>query len=342
MAVTRPLRSHLVPATALPGGSGQSASVYSHYVERTRAALQARLADAPAGEVLREYFARGKMLRAFLVFAAAASVGGRPEEVLAAAEAIELLHGASLVHDDIIDRAAERRGLPSLHERLGTGPALVLGDELLLRAFAVLAEARASHPAARVLAATDALNQLARDCCRGQFAELCAERWISEEQYLAIVRDKTAAPFVAAGVLGAGLGGGTPAQVDRIRVYAGELGVAFQIGDDLLDLVGEPRALGKPIGNSLAHGRPMLALIYLWQDSSAAARKQLSLLVEGDRARAEVVELLEQRGILDRVRQTQQRHFDVALAAVDDFPDAVGVDALRALATRASAPVTIE
>ena len=310
----------------------------NHYIERTRIALQARLADAPAGDVLREYFERGKMLRASLVFASAASVGGDPDEVVIAAEAIELLHGASLFHDDIIDRATERRGLASLHLRLGVGPALVLADDLLLRAFAVLAEARASHPAAGVLEATDVLNELARQCCRGQFEELCSSRWISEEQYFDIVRGKTAAPFIASGVLGAIFGGGTSAQVARIRAYAGMLGVAFQIADDLLDLTSEARLIGKPAGNSLAQGRPLLPLIYLRRDGSDAALEELARLSEVEWPRRELAALLEREGVLDRVRQVQQEHVDAALAALADLPNAHGVAALRALAGRATAP----
>jgi geranylgeranyl pyrophosphate synthase len=82
------------------------------------------------------------------------------------------------------------------------GQALVIGDDLLLRAFAALSEARSSHPAARVLEAMQELNQFARECCRGQFEEMCAGRWISEDEYLALVAGKTAAPFIPAGALG--------------------------------------------------------------------------------------------------------------------------------------------
>ena len=176
--------------------------------------------------------------------------------MLMAAEAIELLHGASLFHDDIMDHAAERRGMASLHEQLGVAQALVIGDDLLLRAFAALADASPRHSPEVVLQAMQALNQLARTCCRGQFEELRATRWISEEQYFAIVEGKTASPFIAAGVLGVLLGGGTQSQLAQIRIYAREMGIAFQIHDDLLDLVGEPGSMGKPVGNSLSQGRP--------------------------------------------------------------------------------------
>ncbi len=324
-----PAISETLKSTTLPVG-------FSPYLERTRQALRACLAEAPAGDLLCQYVERGKMLRAFLVFASCAAVGGDLEGVVIAAEAVELLHTASLFHDDIIDRASHRRGIHSLHEVLGVDKALVVGDDLLLRAFATLSDARLYHPAAAVLDAIKVLNLLAVDCCRGQFEELCAERWISEEEYSAIIARKTASPFIAAGVLGVLLGGGNQEQLDQIRLYGQQLGIAFQIDDDLLDLIGEPCALGKPIGNSLAAGRPMLPLIYLWRSSSdEAVRRKLSQLEEGGWDRNELVDLLEQYGVFDRVLLARQRHLDAAMAALTEFPNALGVEALRVLASRA-------
>jgi geranylgeranyl pyrophosphate synthase len=314
-------------------------ALYAPYLDRTRKALCARLADAPAGNLLRDYFERGKMLRAFLVFAATSAVEGDPGKVVMAAEAIELLHGASLFHDDIIDHAAERRGIPALHERLGVGQALVVGDDLLLRAFSILSEASAYFPPSQVLEAIEALNQLARECCRGQFHELCAGRWISEEQYLTIVAGKTAAPFVAAGVLGVLLGGGTPVQAAGIRTYAHHLGIAFQIEDDLLDLIGEAVDRGKPVGNSLDQGRPMLPLLYLRRLSSEAAREDLSRLDQGILARERLTALMEEHRIVECVRKVQRQHLDAALEALKVFRHP-GSGALRQLSERviAAAP----
>jgi len=334
MAATRGVRPPAGAAAEPDSGAGALAT-YAPHVERTRCSLLRRLTDAPAAQVVRPYFERGKMLRAYLVFASASAVGGEPSSVAMAAEAIELLHGASLFHDDIIDCAAERRGLPSLHERIGVGPALVVGDYLLLHAFAVLAEARECHPLPRVLEATDTLNDLARRCCRGQFDELGAGPWIPEEEYLAIVRGKTAAPFVGAGVLGALLGGGDGAGVACIRQYAEALGVAFQIGDDLLDLVGQPGALGKPAGNSLDRGRPLLPLIYLRAGAAAEAQAGSPAPLEDAVDRPEIVRLLTERGILDRVRDVQRVHYERALEALTGLPNAAAAEALRMLAARA-------
>lgn len=322
------------------GRSDWLSNVYSENVKRTRAALQARLASSPAGADLAPYFDRGKMLRARLVFAAADAVGAIPDDVQAGAEAIELLHGASLLHDDIIDRAAQRRGLVSVHEKLGVEQTLVLGDDLLLMAFSALAGSVDRHPADRLLKATDTLTRLARDCCRGQYDELCAARWITEKEYLAIVRGKTAAQFVAAASVGAILGDATISDLDRIRTYAQHVGIAFQISDDLLDLYGNPATMGKPIGNSLALGRPLLPLIYLWETDPESAQDAIRQLGESSWSIDDLLRLFDRLGILDRVQAVQTYHVAAATDALSEFKDLPGVDALRQLASRASAEVS--
>jgi len=309
---------------------------HAERIERCRRRLVSRLRNAPAGAALGEYLGRGKMLRASLVFLSCAAVGGDPERALMAAEAIELIHGGSLVHDDLIDEADERRGLPALHRRVGESAALVLGDYLLIRAFDALGEARGLHPADRVLEALRTLSHLAQECCRGQLEELdLSDQPVSEEGYLSIIRGKTAAPFMAASVLGALLGGGTDEEIARLRQYGLSLGIAFQIYDDVLDVAGAEDALGKPVGNSLAHGRPMLPLIYLRQDG--ASEEALRQVRRAGSPLDRVMGLLEAHGVLDRVRATQEAFIDAAIASVAGFAPSTDVEILRALPIQATA-----
>jgi geranylgeranyl pyrophosphate synthase len=317
-----------------------AADRYVGCLEQTRAALSARLADAPGSQVLNEYVQRGKMVRAYLVFVAAGAVGGECADALAPAVAIELLHAASLVHDDIIDEASQRRGLPALHTQLGLGPGLVLGDDLLFCAFSVLAELRDRFPADRVLRVLGEIAACARQCCRGQYEELLAGPWIDEERYLSIVAAKTAAPFVAAGVLGAVFGGGTERQVECLRAYASRLGVAFQIADDLLDLVGDAQRMGKPVANSLMHQRPLLPLIYLWRDAAEPLRVQLQELSARGWPRPEVVALAETHRVLEAVRQKQRRLVDQAVEELAGLPAGPGIEALREIAFGVAQPPT--
>jgi geranylgeranyl pyrophosphate synthase len=245
-----------------------------------------RLAEAPTGALLVKYFQRGKMLRALLVFLGAAAAGVDPAMVSVAAEAVELLHGGALVHDDIIDEAGQRRGLPALHTQVGTKAALVLGDYLLLRCFAVLGEARVSHAPERVLEALTRLSHCAQDCCRGELDELEASAQpISEETYFGIVEGKTAALFAAAAVVGAILGGGDRSAIEALHTFGLSLGTAFQLRDDVLDLIGEARTLGKPVANSLGQGRPLLPLVYLQKYGTPRAYDQYRRLRHNGRPR---------------------------------------------------------
>ncbi len=323
-----------------PAGACWTAYPYASWLADTRAALRARLADAPGGPALREYFERGKMLRAYLVFAATEAVGGLPDAALTAAEAIELLHAASLFHDDVIDEAPIRRGFPSLQRRLGVGPALILGDELILRALGAVAEMHVRHPPARVLRAVSELTRLVRDCCRGQFDELEAAPWISQECYLAIVAGKTGAPFEAAAMLGAVFGGGADHQITRLQLFASRLGVAFQIADDLQDLVGVPEDLGKPVGNSLMNERPLLPLLLLWRDGGDSVRAQLTDLRNQGWPRRQVVDLLERRHALASARRLSASILDEAIASLGGLPGARGVEALHRLAAAVAARST--
>jgi geranylgeranyl pyrophosphate synthase len=315
------------------------ASLLSHHaelIERCRRRLVSRLCDAPSGPILGEYFERGKMLRASLVFLACGAVGGDPQDALMAAEAIELIHGAALFHDDLLDEADQRRGLPALHRRAGRSAAMLLGDFLLVRAFDALGEARELHPADRVLDAVRTLSQLAQECCRGQLEELeLSNRPVSEASYLSIIRGKTAAPFMAASVLGALLGGGTAQQIEKLRQYGLSLGMAFQIYDDLLDVAGTEGNLGKPIGNSLAHGRPMLPLIYLRQDG--VPEEALRQIEGPGGALAHVRALLESHGVFHRVRATQEAFIDAAIAAVAGLAPSLEAEVLWALPSQATA-----
>ncbi len=113
---------------------------YATLLQRCRDRITADLEEAPGTAVMTDYFQKGKKFRALLVFVAASAMGIKPRTIIPVLAALELLHGASLIHDDIVDDAAERRTLSALHVQIGIGPALILGDYLILRAFTILQE----------------------------------------------------------------------------------------------------------------------------------------------------------------------------------------------------------
>ncbi|MBF2063170.1 MAG: polyprenyl synthetase family protein [Calothrix sp. C42_A2020_038] len=313
-------------------------SRYATDLQNCRNSLTNRLKTDPFGAVVVKYFEGGKMFRPLLVFITTSALGGRPTEVIEVAEAIEMLHVASLIHDDIIDDAAIRRRTTTLHTQFNINTAIVIGDYLLFSAFNVLNSTQAVFTADKVLAASNALSNYAKLCCRGQLEELlCEPETDSEENYLSIARNKTGSPFAAAATLGGILLGGTDLEISALQSYGFNLGIAYQIYDDMLDLTGDSQILGKPVSNSLMLERPILPLIYLQKYGSQSVRKEYRRLQQAGYPRLQVVALLEQQGIFEQVSKVQEKYLAAALTALNSLNASREVDLLRTLALFATA-----
>ena len=214
---------------------------------------------------------QGKGLRPALVMLAA-RVGSRVDvqTLVALAASIELMHHATLVHDDIIDAAPVRRKQPSLNAVWGNEISVISGDYLYARAF-VLAASSLQPPELKALA------HVAEVMCQGELAEI-EHRYdtdLTEEGYLDIIRQKTAILMSACCELGAAVAGAPPETARRMGEFGTAFGLAFQIADDCLDLVGSEESLGKAVGNDLMQGSLSLPFIYLGQSQSAAQRRAL-------------------------------------------------------------------
>lgn len=230
----------------------------------------------------------GKRLRPALALACAAAGTGRGDavvrdaDVVAGATAVELVQAGSLVHDDIMDEAGERRGVPTINAVEGPSQALLVGDFLLARAGQLAAGVNQS--VAGFLAAAIA------DLCIGQSAEVAtlfdAERSLAA--YEDSIRGKTAALFRASCEIGAAAAGAPPAAIAAVAAYGTAFGMAFQIVDDVLDLVSTAEALGKPVGNDIREGVYSLpVLLALNGPDGAALRSRLGHVpAEGEVAHA--------------------------------------------------------
>lgn len=293
-------------------------SRYGPYLEECRTVITQDLANAPLGPILSEYFERGKMLRPLLLFVSTSAVGGDPADVIAAAESLELLHAASLIHDDIIDQTQERRGRASLHLRIGTGPAVVLGDYLILRSYTVFGKMKSG----RVLEALRVLSECAEECCRGQIKELTSETDDSEEIYFSIVRGKTASQFVAAATVGGILGNGAQQQIEALRTFALNTGVAFQIRDDELDVAGE----------AAGTRRATLPVIYLKKYGSESAFQKFNAMLRDGNTNSELLGLLQDERVLDRLKTVKEQHLQLAVKALDCFENSAEANAMIAIA----------
>lgn len=209
--------------------------------------------SGPASDTLA---AGGKRLRPLLVFCSAPDRRRNESALVSAATAVELVHMATLVHDDIIDRAALRRGRPTVAQAHGDDVALRVGDFLFARAFAELT--RTGRPRA-----VQALAASALDLSRGELLQQAAEHDLdlAESAYLERCWGKTASLFSVCCRLGAMIGGADRETEDRIAAFGEHVGLAFQIFDDILDITGSPEATGKRRGTDLRDGTVTLPVI---------------------------------------------------------------------------------
>ena len=305
--------------TVQPETFGAILNRYAPHLEACRDLSIADLQKTPGTAVLAEYLQGGKMFRALLAFVATSAIGIEPRKMITVASALELLHGASLIHDDIVDEATERRSRPALHVQLGIGPALLLGDYLILRAFTVLRESPYVYSLERLIEASNALNYYAQLCCLGELHELMPTgEGNPEDEYLTIVQGKTASQFAAAVTVPAIVGGGTSGEIDALRSYGLNVGIAYQIQDDVLDIVGDTGLLGKPIGTCRVEERLLLPVIYLERYGSPTTLRQYRRILQTETDRpVQLTALLEEEGILDRIKITQDRYVSAALQALE-------------------------
>jgi geranylgeranyl diphosphate synthase type I len=279
----------------------------------------------------------GKLLRPLLTLHSAAAAGGRPEDIVPAALGVEYLHVATLAHDDIIDGDDVRRGRPSVPAAFGSTDALLCGDHLIFAAFGALASCRAGAPGA-VTGAIEALAEAGADLCRGQLMEggLSGDPAASTGSYLEMVRLKTGALFRAACQVGALLSGAGAAQVAGLAEYGEQLGIAFQIRDDLLAYSVPPEESGKPASSDLANGRATLPVLLAYQHSAPHDRDQLAEALRRGAGHPGAVaglrSLLERAGALHRSREYLARHLHLARSALSSLGPTESVTVLSAIA----------
>jgi len=250
--------------------------------------------------------AGGKRLRPMLVFLC----GGEGEGLLAAGAAVELLHMATLVHDDVLDQAPLRRGVPTVFATGGREAATATGDLLFSRAFAELAATGSEDAVAALSAASSAL-------ARGELMQR-ADAWsdgVTTARYLERCELKTASLFAAACRLGALLGD-SPAACESLEAFGRRIGLAFQILDDVLDVSGPAERTGKHRGTDLLDGTVTLPLIVAWERDAELAGMDLRELVSEPAQAEAVCDRIAKTGALGECRERALRHVAEAKAAL--------------------------
>lgn len=267
----------------------------------------------------------GKRVRPTLLLLSAQACGGIQPSHHVLAAVLEMIHVATLVHDDLLDDADVRRHVPTVNAEWGKESSLLLGDYLFSQAYhlaSTLDEARACRTIGEATNRTceGELRQVAR---RGDFD-------LSEEDYLDIIASKTAELIACACRLGAEYAGAGPDDVEALAHYGRSLGAAFQIADDLLDLLGRSDQTGKPIGADWAKRKMTLPWIRFRDSAEPEQVRQLRSLFEAESdRRAEAVELLAGSNAIESARNTARRFVEQAEAALDRLPPSNARDHLR-------------
>lgn len=235
------------------------------------------------------------------------------------ATALELFHNFTLIHDDIMDQAPLRRGLPTVHAKYGINTALLSGDVMLIKAYEYLNRITTDHQAAVL----QVFNQVAREVCEGQQLDMDFENreQVSLDEYLHMIELKTSVLLAASLKLGAMLGGATQRNQDRLYEFGLKLGLAFQVQDDYLDAFGDPAKFGKQIGGDIRANKKTFLLIYALQAADPATLSSLvQLMRENPADKVErILEIFRNIGIDAWALELKQRFLAEALHALDDI-----------------------
>jgi octaprenyl-diphosphate synthase len=260
----------------------------------------------------------GKRLRPALVLLAARACGYRGKMHYTFAAVVEMIHTATLLHDDVVDESQLRRGLATANAKFGNAASVLVGDFLYSRAFQLMVGAGTM----RIL---EILSNATNVIAEGEVLQLMnsGDPALDEATYLAVIRRKTAKLFEAAAQLGAVLGGAPPAHEEALARYGMHVGTAFQLVDDVLDYSGDLAAIGKNLGDDLAEGKMTLPLIRAIAVGSADDVALIRDAVTRGRLTefAPVADVLARTGALDYARACAERESEAAAACVADLPD---------------------
>jgi len=281
-----------------------------------------------SGYVLRK---KGKRLRPALVLLTSRLFSPGSEESIFLASLVELLHTASLIHDDIVDKAEVRRGKESVHAKWGPNITVLLGDYLYIKSVGLSLQSRHER-VVRLLAEVSArmIEGELDECAR------TGDLGITESQYLDIVEAKTAVLFGGCCRIGAVLGLASAEEEEAVAAYGLNLGKTFQIIDDLLDFTGDAQELGKPTLSDLGEGRITLPLIRALAEDGRAWRQRIRALV-GRKSisadeRRDLTENLASAGAFDYAKSRAREFAEMSLEAIVRFPDSVARETLIRLA----------
>jgi octaprenyl-diphosphate synthase len=270
------------------------------------------------GQYLQE--SGGKRLRPSLLLLASKLIGDGGESAIHLGAVVEIIHAATLVHDDVIDDARTRRGRPSANAQWGNHTSVLAGDWLYMEAFQVALRERNFH-------VLDLLIGLTQMMVEGELLQLerIGRIHVTEADCMELVDRKTACLFSVCAKLGALVAGADSQTEERLGDYAWNLGMAFQLVDDLLDFTSREKVLGKPVGNDLREGKVTLPLVYALEQASGEERRRVETILRDrnyDRVPfPQILAMVERYQGIARVKERAQAFTEKARGIIGEFPE---------------------
>ncbi len=293
-------------------------------------------------EAARQYpYAGGKRMRPAMVVAACGAVGGDRSKAFPLAVAIEYIHNFTLVHDDLMDGDEMRRGMVTSHVKYGMPASILAGDALFAKAFEIMTDLDIPGETLR-----DVLKVVTRavwDLARGQQMDINNENGeqVTMEEYIETIRLKTSVLFASGAAGGAMIGGADAETVDAIHSYAMKLGVAFQMYDDILGIVGDPKKTGKSSGNDIRKGKSTVMVCHALGNLKGKDLDGFkAVLGKNDASEAEIEKvrgILKGSGSIDYAISMAEEYTKEAIACLDVLPDSGEKEFMVALAEYAMA-----
>ena len=288
--------------------------------------------------------AGGKRVRPQLAMIGSQLFGGKDEEVLPAALALEVFHNFTLLHDDVMDKAEVRRGRPTVHIQWNENTAILSGDQMMIEAYTLLSQVP-ERALARVL---QLFNKMATEICEGQQYDVDFEQKsdVTIEEYLMMIRLKTSVLLANALQIGAYIAGASEEEQQAVYQFGINIGLAFQIQDDILDVWGDPKTFGKAVGGDIACNKKTFVYLEAMRPRGAEAkgerleaREELEdwynqVLDDNKEKIARVKEIFELLGVREACEQVVRDYTQRALDILETLPQNEASEELRKLAEK--------
>ena len=278
----------------------------------------------------------GKRLRPYMVIRSCQILGGKVSNAMPAASAVEMVHNFTLVHDDIMDNDEIRHGVPTVHKKFGMPIAIIAGDVLFSKAFQIITESKLSANAT-----TKLVSRLAKACvdiCEGQLLDvkMADEKKIpTQTEYITMICKKTAALFDVSCAMGAICATNKSNDISNLSSFGRNLGIAFQITDDLIGVMGDPKVTKKPVGNDLREGKKSLPILIAIKSAKGKNKKIILKAFGNSNATRndlnKAVNVIRSLGIEENVRKQALKYAEKAEKSLSRYSGSAKIELIALL-----------